>query len=90
MEGNGDTNSIALQYKKESQPLKTESQPSGNFQLQEQKEVKAVESTVNTSNNQNEPLGTKEYADLLLKLRSSDSGDSLVNKENSVECYLRK
>ena len=90
MENKSDTNYIANQCKIESQPVKTESQPSTFVQSQEQKEMKDTESTVNTASNENDLSETKEYADLLLKLRSSDSGDIALNRESNVDVYLGK
>ena len=90
MENKSDTNYIANQCKIESQQVKTESQPSTFVQSQEQKEMKDTESTVNTASNENDLSETKEYADLLLKLRSSDSGDIALNRESNVDVYLGK
>ena len=90
MENKSDTNYIANQCKIESQPVKIESQPSTFVQSQEQKEMKDTESTVNTASNENDLSETKEYADLLLKLRSSDSGDIALNRESNVDVYLGK
>ena len=90
MENKSDTNYIANQCKIESHPVKIESQPSTFVQSQEQKEMKDTESTVNTASNENDLSETKEYADLLLKLRSSDSGDIALNRESNVDVYLGK
>lgn len=90
MESQSDTNYIANQCKVESQPVKTESQPSKFVQPQEQKEMKDIESTTNTTSNENDPSETQEYADLLLKLRSSESGDITLNRESNVEVYFWK